>query len=259
MKFKILKTKKTNSFLRDYFKKFGLDEILKPKNFHKRSINQMKVNSAYEPELDDLFLLHSYIIKFRRMTVLEFGTGWSTLVMANAIKYNKIKYSNYTKNLRLNNAGEVHTLDNEKAWLGNTKKITSKYLKFIKYHYSEAKMDLFNGRICTSFKKLPKINPDFIYLDGPDQFNIKGSKNGINLNHNDFMPMSCDLLKIESFLKPGTIIIVDGRAANSRFLKSNFQREWKYSYNNTNDQHVFYLNEKPLGKLNNNQLNFYFK
>ena len=259
MKFKILKTKKTNSYFSSYFKKFGLDEILKPKNFHKRSVNQMKVSPAYEPELDDLFLLHSYIIKFRRMTVLEFGTGWSTLVMANAIKYNKIKYLNDIKNLRLNNAGEVHSLDNEKAWLGNTKKISSKYSKFIKYHYSEANMDLFNGRICTSFKKLPKINPDFIYLDGPDQFNIKGNKNGINLNHNDFMPMSCDLLKIESFLKPGTIIIVDGRAANSRFLKSNFQREWKYSYNNINDQHVFYLNEKPLGKLNNNQLNFYFK
>ena len=74
MKFKILKTKKPNSFLSAYFKKFGLDEILKPKNFHKRSTNQMKVNSAYEPELDDLFLLHSYIIKFRRMTFLEFGT-----------------------------------------------------------------------------------------------------------------------------------------------------------------------------------------
>ena len=37
------------------------------------------------------------------------------------------------------------------------------------------------------------------------------------------MPMTSDILKIEHFLKPGTIIIVDGRASNSRFLKSNFQ------------------------------------
>ena len=51
-------------------------------------------------------------------------------------------------------------------------------------------------------KKLPKINPDFIYLDGPDQFNIKGNKFGINLNHKDLMPMSSDLLRIEHFLKP---------------------------------------------------------
>ena len=27
-------------------------------------------------------------------------------------------------------------------------------------------MNSLNGKICTSFKKLPKINPDFIYLDG---------------------------------------------------------------------------------------------
>ncbi len=258
MKFKVLNTKQKNNFYKNYFIKFGLSEILKNKNFSKRSINQMKVNNPYEPELDDLYLLHSYIIKYKRMTVLEFGTGWSTLVMANAIKYNMKKNFSKIKNLRLNNAGQVYTLDNEKKWLNETKKKTIKYSKEVKFHYSESVMDCFNGKICTSFKSLPKINPDFIYLDGPDQFNIKGNKNGINLNHNDLMPMSCDILKIEHFLKPGTIIIVDGRAANSRFLKSNFQRDWTYNYNQINDQHIFYLSEKPLGKLNKKQINFYF-
>ena len=33
------------------------------------------------------------------------------------------------------------------------------------------------------------------------------------------MPMQCDILKIEYYLIPGTIIIADGRAANSKFLK----------------------------------------
>ena len=74
----------------------------------------MNVKSAYEPELDDLYLLHNYIIKYKRMTVLEFGTGWSTLVMANAVKYNINKYFKNIKNLRLNNAGQIHTIDNEK-------------------------------------------------------------------------------------------------------------------------------------------------
>jgi len=259
MNFKILNTTSKKNFYRNYFNKFGLRKIFEKKNFFKRSIDDMSVNNPYEPEFDDLYLLHSYIIKFRRMTVLEFGTGWSTLVMANAIKYNLSKYLRNIKNLRLNNAGEVHTLDNEKKWLNKTKQKTLKYKNNIKFHYSEAFMDSFNGRICTSFKNLPKINPDFIYLDGPDQFNIRKERCGININHKDLMPMSCDILRIESFLKPGTIIVVDGRAANSRFLKSNFQRKWQYSYNQTNDQHVFFLKEKPLGKLNQKQLNFYFK
>ena len=61
--------------------------------------------------------------------------------------------------------------------------------------------------------------------------------------------MSCDILKFEHFLTPGTIIITDGRAANARFLKTNLQRDWKY----------LYLKESTLGKYNSKQLSFYFK
>ena len=50
MKFKVLNTKKKNSFFKSYFKKFGLDSILVSKNFHKRSINQMQVKKPYEPD-----------------------------------------------------------------------------------------------------------------------------------------------------------------------------------------------------------------
>ena len=258
MNFKTLSIKKNQFFFKKYFEKYGLGQILDKKNFKKRLINEMEDDIPYEPELSDLYLLHQYILKFRRMTVLEFGIGWSSLVMANAININIKKYHRNIQNLRLNNAGQVHCLDNDKKWIKKTKNKTNKYSKIIKYHYSEAYMDKFNDRICTSFKNLPKINPDFIYLDGPDQFHIKGKINSININHNDFMPMSCDILKIEHFLKPGTIIIVDGRGANSRFLLKNFQRNWKYYFNKINDQHIFYLNENPLGDLNRRQLKFYF-
>ena len=42
--------------------------------------------------------------------------------MANAVKHNKNKYGKNIKNLRLNNPGEIHTIDNEKKWLDNTRK-----------------------------------------------------------------------------------------------------------------------------------------
>ena len=35
--------------------------------------------------------------------------------------------------------------------------------------------------------------------------------------------MSCDILKIEPFLIPGTIILIDGRTANANFLKIIFK------------------------------------
>jgi len=71
--------------------------------------------------------------------------------------------------------------------------------------------------------------------------------------------MLCDVLKFEHFLTPGTIIILDGRTANARFLKTNFQRDWKHLHNVYNDHHYFWLDEPSLGKHNTEQLKFYQK
>ena len=120
-------------------------------------------------------------------------------------------------------------------------------------------MCTFNGRIASEFVNHPQINPDFIYLDGPDQFEIFGKINNLTISNYEFMPMSSDILKYENFLTPGTIIVVDGRTVNARFLKNNFQRKWNYYYDFKNDQSIFYLKEGALGKLNQIQLNFYSK
>ena len=120
-------------------------------------------------------------------------------------------------------------------------------------------MATFNDRICTKYKKLPVCNPDFIYLDGPDQFNIKKDINGISTRHKDMMPMVCDILKFEYFYTPGTIIVCDGRAANAKFLKDNFKRNWKYLNDLKTDQHIFYLDDPMLGKYNKLQIEFYNK
>ncbi len=117
----------------------------------------------------------------------------------------------------------------------------------------------FNDRICTAYENLPLCSPDFIYLDGPDQFNVKKKINGFTTKHKDLMPMSCDLLKIEYFLTPGTIIVIDGRGANAKFLKDNFKRNWIYKNDKIYDQHIFYLNDTSLGKYNDLQLKFYSK
>ena len=113
----------------------------------------------------------------------------------------------------------------------------------INYLYSEVHMTSFNGRIATEVLNLPKCSPDFIYLDAPDQFKIKKSLNGFNLNHLDLVPMSCDILKIEHFLNPETIIIIDGRRSNAQFIKKNFQLKWKYKYLSNLD-HILSNDEK---------------
>ena len=68
--------------------------------------------------------------------------------------------------------------------------------------------------------------------------------------------MSADILFIEYFLEPGTIIIVDGRTANSNFLKDHFNRNWKHVHDLKADCHYFKLEDKPWGKYNIKKLNF---
>ena len=73
------------------------------------------------------------------------------------------------------------------------------------------------------------------------------------------MPMVCDILKFEYFYTPGTIIVCDGRAANAKFLKDNFKRNWNYINNKNSDQHIFTLNDPLLGRYNKIQIDFYNK
>ena len=224
--------------------------------------NKLKIQKAtYKPELKDLYSLHEFIILNRRITVLEFGCGWSSLVILNALRINKSKYSKRISTLRFHNPFELFAIDNEKKFLNiaknRVKKVLKDHYKFAKFYFSDAQMDTHNNQICNSYKKLPLVNPDFIYLDGPDQFKIKNKIKNINIGHPDFMPMNSDILYLEPFLKPGTIILTDGRTANFRFLINNLKRNWVYKENFDSDQHYLFLNEEPLGFPNLNQLKFY--
>ena len=70
------------------------------------------------------------------------------------------------------------------------------------------------------------------------------------------MPMSADILRVEFFLEPGTLILVDGRTANVRFLKSYLRRNCAYLHDPIGDIHYVELQEEPLGPFN--QLNLAF-
>ena len=235
-------------------------EKIKKKDFPSNDKNVSPKNTKpLSPDLFDLYRLHQIVLKFKRTTVLEFGVGWSTKIFANALLINKKKHLNNIKSLRFNNPFQVHSVDNFKTYINETKKKLSKDEKkntFIKF--SEVHMCKYNEIISTEYSYLPRINPDLIYLDGPSQFNVKGSINNISTAHKDFMPMSCDILKIEYFLRPGTIIVIDGRTSNYRFLKNNLQRKWKFFDGIKGDQHYCFLDEAPLGKLNAKQNKFYF-
>ena len=258
---------KSKKFIENFFIKKNLKILVELSKRQKPNVNQMIVNEPYIPELDDLYRLYQFVLINKRTTILEFGSGWSTLIFSLALKELEDKFYNKVNLLRRNNPFELFVVENEKKYLNISKKRIKKFNKHlniknpvkINYYLSNVEMTLFNNRICTQYQRLPLCNPDFIYLDGPDQFNVKKDINGISTRHKDMMPMSCDILKFEYFYTPGTIIVCDGRSANAKFLKDNFKRNWKYLHDYNNDHHIFYLCDPILGKHNKLQLDFYNK
>ena len=260
-------TPKSTKFIENFFIKKNLKLLVDLSKKKKPTVIQTIVDEPYIPELNDLYRLYQFILINKRTTILEFGSGWSSLIFSLALKELKDKFSKEIKFLKRNNPFELFVLENEKKYLNISRNRIKKFNKYlniknsvkINYHYSDVEMTLFNNKISTQYKKLPLCNPDFIYLDGPDQFNVKKDVNGISIRHKDMMPMVCDIIKFEYFFTPGTIIVCDGRAANAKFLKDNFQRNWKYLDDQKNDQHIFWLDDPVLGKHNKLQLEFYNK
>jgi hypothetical protein len=207
-------------------------------------------------EMDDLIRLHYLVTSRKVTTILEIGSGKSTIMFDHALEQNKLKYGDFVnKNLRRSNPFECHSVDNNEKWIEVTRS-TNIPTKNVTYHYCPCYVTTFNDRISTLFDNLPNICPDLIYLDGPDQFSPIGDVRGISTNHPDRLPMSADILTFEHFLLPGTLIVVDGRTANARFLKTNLQRNWVYHHSEEWEQHFFELKEAPLGIYNKRQIEF---
>ncbi len=252
---------------KEYFNKIGLKNLVK-ESLIKRNIhlNQLPedLNFTLPPELNKLYFLHQFILLNKRINILEFGSGWSSVIFSHALNKNKNKYKNIVNNkIRRVDPFKLKIIETYKKFIRYSetklKKNLGSKIKNYKFLLSKVQMTNYNGNICTEYLKLPLYSPDFIYLDGPDQRNVLKEINGITTNYTDFFPMSCDILKVEFFLTPGTILIVDGRGANADFLKKNFKRKWKYQYIEKVGHHIFTLNEQSLGKYNSNQIKFYNK
>ena len=243
----------------EYLVHHGLIPIVEAASQSVPGVNEkLETTVPYQPDLVDLCRLHRLVTENKRTTVLELGTGWSTWIFADALS--KVKSSADTKVnlLRRNNLFELHVVDDQPEYI----KIASSRMphdlrKLATFHHKSVSMGTFNDRICTYYESLPLCSPDFIYIDSPNQFSAKSDISGWSTRHKDMLPMSADILRIEHFLLPGTIIVFDGRAANARFFRSNIQRNWSYHFHDDYDQHIFVLDEPPLGPYNKLQLEYY--
>lgn len=212
-----------------------------------------KLGFPFPPDTDDLIRLHKLIRRRKSFTVLEFGVGYSTIIIADALKKNESDWSILSKKPEIRNRFmfKLFSVDASKNWIENIKnRFPPHLIDRVHFHYSEVEVGTFNGQLCHYYKKLPDIVPDFIYLDGPSAKDVKGNINGLSFQCEERTVMSGGLLLMESTFLPGTFVIVDGRTNNARFLKRNFTRNYEIKYDSEGDVTTFELLEERLGKYN---------
>ncbi len=254
----------TERRLRNIFIKKELNILLKTNTeiqFNNEKVFDPVLNltEKYNPEIIDLARVYDMIDKNKPFTVLEFGVGYSTIVIAKALYENKKKFNKKNiEKIRNSKMFKVFSVDASKKWIEETKKNLPNYLKeFVEFHHSEVEVKLINNQVCHVYKSIPDINPEFIYLDGPHPLDPSGKVNNISFKCLERTPISADIIYLESTLLPGTKILVDGRVNNVRFLRNNLKRKYKYNWDRNGDITIITLIEKKLGKLNKLGFEFY--
>lgn len=205
----------------------------------------------YAFELDDLFHLYSLVRKTSCVSALEYGSGWSTLVLALALHENSESFGEEHRRLvRHPNAFKLLTVDASEYWQGIALDRLPDWLRqTVTGVVSTVNLVEAYGSYVHLYEAVPDFVADLIYLDGPDPEQVRGSVNGFRYRELHTLPMGADILRIEPHLWPETLIIADGRTANARFLAANLHRNWQIMHDPFGDRTTFRLEETPFGPV----------
>jgi hypothetical protein len=146
---------------------------------------------------------------------------------------------------------QLFSVDASQKWLDETgRRLPPELSARVHLTFSEVEIGTHQGQLCHFYKALPNVVPDFIYLDGPSPKDVQGSVRGLDFQCDERTVMSGDLLLIEPTFLPGTLILVDGRTNNVRFLLNNFRRRYRVEWDREGDVTTLELDEPRLGPHN---------
>ena len=206
--------------------------------------------SAIPPDIEDLVRLHRLARQRPCVTVLEFGVGCSTITLAHAMEQNEREHGELLRSRITRNSHlfQVFSVDANQRWIDHTNgRIPAHLAARVHLSHSVVSATTFGGRLCHTYDNLPDVVPDFIYLDGPDPADAAGAVNGLSFSAPERTVMAADILVMEPTLLPGTVIVVDGRENNVRFLTRNLQRPVTISVEG--DASIIELVEPRLGRV----------
>jgi hypothetical protein len=214
----------------------------------------LPVPTPYGPEFDDLHHLYAHVRRTAAVSVMEIGSGWSTLVLALALHENAASFGD-SYDVRHPNPFRLLSVDASAEYSRlSFERLPAELAAHVDAHVSSARLVEFDGRLASLFDELPMFVADLIYLDGPEPSQVSGVIDGLELTDPHGLPMSADLLRLEPMLWPGTHVIVDGRTANARFLAAHLRRDWQHLRDPYGERTTFFLDETPYGEISERHL-----
>ena len=167
-------------------------------------ILEKRPKEALAPEWTDLWFLYQNVRASNPRTILEFGSGCSTTILAQALADNGRTDSS------------LISIDAEAHWAEVTRKSIPPHLqRLVQVHHCAAVPVNYEGTLAWEHAGLPAVEPDFIYLDGPA---LTAERQ-----------VAIDVVKLEAGMPAGSVIIIDGRDVQVEFLRRTFKRRHEFS------------------------------
>jgi hypothetical protein len=161
-----------------------------------------------------MWFIYRLVRKHKPKVVLEFGSGCSTVVIAQA--------------LADNGAGHVTSVDSQQDWAEVTRStIPEELTSYCEVVYAPAVEEQYRGEAVFRHVDAPALLPDLVYLDGP----VLNSR----------VKAAVDLVYLEDQLPDGFVLAVEGRMANVEFLRRHFNRNYRVSWHRFSTTTVFQL------------------
>ena len=166
-----------------------------------------KINeSLFEPDYCDLDNLINLILKKKPKSVLELGSGYSTLAIVYAL--NILEKNNHHK-------FKFVSYDQSEEFLEKTIKIIPKNLqKKIEFRYSPLKIEIYNNILMSFYSDLEILDYDFIYEDRHDHEKTK---------------IAGDIVKLEDEIDNDFSFCVDGMEMSVDYYKKNLKKKYDIS------------------------------
>lgn len=143
--------------------------------------------SIYPPLIEDLWSLYDNVVSRKVVSIMEYGSGWSTLVLALALEHNMKSFGDFVEsNIRHPNPFCLLTVDSSRAFSNISVRRAQEFTKTKIFPVvTKSKLVEIENRFYNVFENIPLFTANFIYVDGPDSSQVKGSIRGFHVRFGD--------------------------------------------------------------------------